>query len=117
MDNTNTTENVTNLTDSDFETYIAEATLPVVVDFWAPWCGPCRLLSPILAELATLYAGKVNFVKVNVDENPQISEKHQIMSIPTVKFFWQGKVTDENIGLGPKQLFVTKIENALKNVT
>lgn len=92
--------------DEDFEEKVIENSknLPVVVDFWAGWCGPCRILSPIISKVAKEYGGKFLLVKVNVDESSKLAEKYQIMSIPNVKMFKNGKIVDEFIGAMPEPL-------------
>lgn len=82
----------------------------VVLDFWAEWCGPCRMVSPIIDELAVEYDGKVIIGKVNVDENNDVVSRFGIRNIPTVLFFKDGEIVDKNIGAAPKTLFVEKIE-------
>lgn len=85
----------------------------MVVDFWAPWCGPCRFVSPIVEELARDYAGKARFGKVNVDENPVVSSKFDIRSIPTIMFFKNGKPVDMQIGAVPRQMLEAKLRRLL----
>ncbi len=85
-----------------------------LIDFWAEWCQPCRMMSPIIEELAKEYEGKVKIGKVNVDEDPELAERYGIMSIPALIFFAQGKVIDKVIGACPKEYLKEKIENFLK---
>lgn len=86
---------------------------PVVIDFWAEWCGPCRMIGPILEELAEEYAEKVEIGKLNVDENIDTPNEYGIRNIPTVLFFKDGKLVDKQIGAGPKNIFKDKIEALL----
>jgi thioredoxin 1 len=97
------------LTDQNFVQEIQKADL-MVVDFWAAWCGPCQFVSPIIEELASDYAGKVSFGKLNVDENPMVSQQFMIRSIPTIMFFKNGKMVDAQIGAVPKQFLEQKIK-------
>lgn len=90
------------LNQSNFGTEVLESDKPVLVDFWAVWCGPCRVISPIVEELAKEYEGKVKVGKLNVDENNQLAMQYGVMSIPTLKFFKGGKVVGEVIGAAPK---------------
>ncbi len=97
------------LTDQTFEDTIAKQPL-MVVDFWAEWCGPCRMVSPIIEQLAHEYAGKVSFGKLNVDENPMVSNAFQIQSIPALLIFKNGKPVDGVIGAVPKQFIESRIK-------
>ena len=93
-------------TDASFEQEVLNSSLPVLVDFWAPWCGPCLMVAPVIEQLAETYQGKLNVVKVNVDENPGVSARFQIMSIPTLILFKGGKPVDSVIGALPKNQLV-----------
>jgi thioredoxin 1 len=90
------------LTDDNFKSEVLDSSLPVVVDFWAEWCGPCKVLSPIVEELAKEYEGKIKVGKLNVDEYSSLATQYNIMSIPTLKFFKDGKMVGELIGAAPK---------------
>lgn len=91
------------VTDATFEAEVIKSDIPVLVDFWAPWCGPCKTMSPILDELAPEYEGKVKIVKVNVDENSEVPGKHNVMSIPTFVMFKDGKPAGSFIGARSKE--------------
>ncbi|MDD5246830.1 MAG: thioredoxin [Candidatus Omnitrophica bacterium] len=97
-------------TDSSFKKDVLDSDLPVVVDFWAPWCGPCKMLAPILDELAKEYDRKVRIGKINIDENPKTATHYGVMSIPTVMFFKNGKISGQIVGAVSKQEFKKKIE-------
>ena len=90
------------LDEKNFDQEVLTSKLPVLVDFWAIWCGPCKVLSPIVEELANEYEGKIKVGKVNVDENNNLAMKYNVMSIPTLKFFKDGKMIGELIGAAPK---------------
>lgn len=90
------------VTDATFEQEVLKAPRPVLVDFWAPWCGPCRMVAPIVEELAEEYEGKVNFVKLNTDDNPVIASRYGIRSIPTLLVFKGGEPVGQIIGFRPK---------------
>lgn len=98
------------LTDANFKQKVLSADKLSVVDFWAPWCGPCRAVGPVMEALSKDYHGKVNVGKVNVDENPQLCYKYRISSIPTILFIKKGKVVDKLVGAHPKSSFVKKIK-------
>ena len=91
-------ENVVELTTENFKSEVLESDLPVLIDFWAPWCGPCRFIAPVVEELATKYEGKVKVGKVNVDDHGEIAGQYGIHSIPTLLFFNGGEMVDRQIG-------------------
>ena len=93
---------VSKVSDSDFESEVLQSTEPGVVDFWAEWCGPCRMIAPALEEIAGTMNGKVKIVKLNVDENPQTAAKYGIMSIPTLMLFKDGQLASRQVGAAPK---------------
>lgn len=101
------------LDDNNFEKEVLGSDLPVLVDFWAVWCGPCKVLSPIIEQIATEYEGKVKIGKVDVDNNNSLAMKYGIMSIPTLKFYKGGKVVGEMIGAAPKQAIVEELKKYL----
>ena len=92
-------------TDSNWKQEVEQSNLPVIVDFWAPWCGPCRMVSPVIERLAEKYDGKLKVVKVNVDENQNLAMRYNIMSIPTVMLFREGKALDQAIGAAPSEFY------------
>lgn len=98
-------ENIVVGTDKNWKNEVEVSNLPVMVDFWAAWCGPCRMVSPIIDSLGKKHEGKIKIVKVNVDENPSLSEKYGIMSIPTIMLFNKGKLVDSQIGAAPAEFF------------
>jgi len=101
---------VIEVNDGNFEQEVLKCETPVVVDFWAPWCGPCRMIAPITAKLAEEYQGRVKFCKLNVDENPLAAAKYQVMSIPLLLFFRGGKVIEQIIGAVSESAVRSKIE-------
>jgi thioredoxin 1 len=102
-------ENITELDSASFESAISDSSVPVVVDFWAPWCGPCKAIAPILEELATELGDKVKICKVNVDNNSEIAGKFEIRAIPTILVFKSGAVSDTIVGLTSKEDLKAKI--------
>lgn len=96
-------------TDANFQQEALESNIPVIVDFYADWCGPCKMMAPIIDELATQYEGKVKIGKVNTDENRAVAAKYNIMSIPTILFIKDGQVVDTTVGALPKQVLEQKI--------
>ena len=101
-----------NITDSNYQELLAEGK-PVVMDFWAPWCGPCKMVGPIIDELATEYEGKVIIGKCDVDENGDVAGEYGIRNIPTVLFFKDGKLVGKQVGSAPKSTYAAKIEALL----
>jgi thioredoxin 1 len=101
------------VTDSEWENEVLNSATPVLVDFWAPWCGPCRMVAPIVEELADEYAGKVRFFKLNTDDNMETTSKYQIRSIPTLLVFKGGQIVDQIIGFRPKSDLKRSLEKAL----
>jgi thioredoxin 1 len=101
------------ITDSNFQKQVLESTMPVVVDFWAPWCQPCRMVSPVIEELAKEYQGKVVVGKMNVDENPETASQFNVMSIPTIIIFKHGQPVKSFIGVQKKDTYKQAIEEAL----
>ncbi|MCK4538662.1 MAG: thioredoxin [Candidatus Krumholzibacteria bacterium] len=106
-------DKVTHVGENDFQEIVVDSEVPVVVDFWAPWCGPCLAIGSVIEELADDYDGKVKFVKVNTDEARNIAIKYGIMSIPTLKLLKGGEVVDSISGAAPKDYFVEWIDKAL----
>ena len=99
--------------DSNFQQEVLNSELPVVVDFYADWCGPCKMIGPVIEQLAEAYAGKIKVGKVNVDENMELASQYRIMSIPAVMFFKDGKVQDQIIGAVPKAQIEAKFQALL----
>lgn len=101
------------LTDNNFEELVLKSDKPVMVDFWAEWCGPCRMVGPVVEEMSKEYEGKAVVGKVNVDNNAQISMKYGIRNIPTILFFKNGEVVDRSVGAVPKNQLAQKLEGQL----
>ncbi len=101
------------LTDDTFEAEVLNADIPVLVDFWAPWCGPCRMVAPVVEEIAKDYEGRIKVGKVNTESNQKIAAKYGIMSIPTLMIFKGGKEVERIIGAQPKEAMAGKIDSVL----
>ena len=104
---------VLEINDQNFDNEVIKSKIPVVVDFWAPWCGPCRSLAPITEKLSEAYAGKVKFCKINADENREMSGKYKVMSIPLVLFFKDGVQKDSSLGAVPEAALRAKVQPLL----
>ena len=104
---------VLHINDADFETVVVQSDLPVLVDFWAPWCGPCKMIAPILDEIAPEFAGKVKIVKINVDDNQLIAGQFGIRSIPTLLLFKNGQLVATQVGALPKNQLAAFINQHL----
>jgi thioredoxin 1 len=111
------TPNVKHITDAEFDAEVTQAALPVVVDFYATWCGPCRQLAPTMDSLADQYAGKIKFVKVNVDESPKLAQQFQVEGIPMLLFFKDGKLAETSVGLLTKADLVQHLDSLIQNQT
>ncbi len=103
------------ITDANFEEEVLKSDLPVIIDMWAVWCGPCRLIAPIMEEFATEYDGRLKVGKLDVDVNQQTAIKYGVRSIPTVLFFKNGELKDVVIGAAPRQVFKEKVEKLLES--
>lgn len=107
--------NIETGTDATFDQLVTQSNVPVLVDFWAPWCAPCLMLGPVLEEVADEYAGRAKIVKINVDEEHLVAATIGVGSIPTIALFKDGEVKKTLIGARPKEEFTALLENALKN--
>jgi thioredoxin 1 len=106
-------ENIVNIDDNNFQKTVLESQKPVLVDFWATWCGPCRMVAPVIDELSKEYQDKVDFAKVNVDETPKLASQYGVMSIPTLIVFKNGKPEQQVIGFKPKNELKAMLDKAL----
>ena len=104
---------IKHLSDADFQDEVKNATVPMLVDFWAPWCGPCRMVAPIVEQLAEEYAGRITFAKVNTDENPTTPSELGIRGIPTLIVYVDGEEADRMVGFSPKTALKKKLDAVL----
>jgi thioredoxin 1 len=105
--------NIVELTDGDFDKMVIEADVPVLVDFWAPWCGPCRMLAPVIEDVAGQYAGKARFCKINTDDNRESAVEFGISAIPTIILFKNGQIQKKWVGLTAKKDIIAAIDEVL----
>jgi len=101
------------VTDQTFETEVLQNDKPVIVDYWAEWCGPCRMVAPVLEEIANEYGEKIDVVKLNIDENPAVSQRYEIMAIPTMSVFKGGQVVKQIVGAKPKSALLRELADYL----
>ena len=104
---------VSDITDQSFENEVIKSKIPVLLDLWAPWCGPCRMIGPVVEKLSTQYEGKVKFCRMNVDDNKKTAAQYKVMSIPTLIFFKSGKAVETVIGAVPEGVLKPKIDAIL----
>lgn len=105
--------NASHTTDATFDQDVLASDVPVLVDFWAEWCGPCKMVSPVLEEIAAEHTGKLRVVKLNIDENPETARRYQIMSIPTMSVFVNGQIAKSIIGAKPKAALMADLDGFL----
>lgn len=106
-------ENVLEFTDANFQSEVIESSEPVLVDFWAPWCGPCKMMMPTIEEIASDYSGRVRVGKLNTDENPNVASSNNISAIPTVMLYKGGQVVETFVGVTPKERFAASLDGQL----
>jgi thioredoxin 1 len=104
---------VIDISDKDFEQKVIKSRVPVLLDFWAPWCVPCRMVAPIVEKLSNKYDGQLKFYKINIDENPRTPARYQVMSIPSLMLFKNGKAVDTVVGAVPERSLVSRIDEVL----
>ncbi|HEX9896393.1 MAG TPA: thioredoxin [Dehalococcoidales bacterium] len=104
---------VIDISDKDFEQKVIKSRVPVLLDFWAPWCVPCKVVAPIVEKLSHKYDGQLKFYKINIDENPRTPAKYQVMSIPSLMLFKNGKAMDTIVGAVPERSLVSRIDGVL----
>ena len=109
-------ENIKDIGEKEFKSAVLNAQKPVLVDFWAVWCGPCRMVAPIIGELAQEYNDRIEFVKINVDESPRLASSYSVMSIPTILVFKEGKPCEQVIGYRPKKDFQKILDKVLGKI-
>jgi thioredoxin 1 len=100
-----------NINEASFERAVIQSPIPVVVDFWAPWCGPCKMIAPLLDEIAKENGDRFRIAKVNIDDDPALQQRFQIRGVPTLLFFSGGELRDQIVGVGAKKAIVEKLEN------
>ena len=105
-----------NINEASFERAVIQSPVPVVVDFWAPWCGPCKMIAPLLDEIAKESDGRFRIAKVNIDDDPALQHRFEIRGVPALLFFSGGKLRDRIVGVGAKKAIVEKLENLASNV-
>ena len=109
-------DNINAVSDATFDSEVLKSPVPVLIDFWAPWCGPCRLIGPVVEEIATQYAGRLTVGTLNVDEHPAVAQRYGITSIPALVFFHEGQVIDTVVGAVPKHVLTARVDEVLRQI-